>query len=235
MDDMREMERLCSADIIWTQRFISLPNRQYTIEWMGRVLVAADSAILFLAVELLDQYLGRYQVARDRLQHLAIACINLAWKAVEDELPPTLSQWSERSKGHCTPGQLFDMEVAVATGLGFKLEYPTVINFLRCTAGVPDETAAVARRILELSLLAPCGPQFRPSQRAAVAISIAQNLIRGFGPDDGTIAPELAPCRRWLTAIMRSQGSPRWLDKIYETALLAGPSRAPRQKENVED
>ena len=38
MDDMREMERLCSADIIWTQRFISLPNRQYTIEWMGRVL-----------------------------------------------------------------------------------------------------------------------------------------------------------------------------------------------------
>lgn len=242
LEYLHAAERLCADDIVWTQRELTMDHRKYVIEWMGislmRIPNSDDDSVLFLAVELFDQYLCRYQLPKNLVQHLAIACINLAWKVTIDYvLPPVLSIWARQTLGRkkdayrCTGSDLFDVdaavsdlfnvEAAVAVGLGFRLCYPTVLDFLRCIPDMPAQVEHVAHQILLRSLISPDGPHFLPSLRTRAAVCIALNLCRGKCPCEGVSeSDDLWLCCGWLLYIIRRVESPKWLDVIYPTKLL---------------
>jgi hypothetical protein len=232
MPDVFISERECVTDPIWTQGF-GLRDRLYTVEWMCATITkygAQDETTAFLAVELFDQYLCRYRIERYTLQRLAIACINLAWNLAADNdavAHPSLSAWCRITQGRHKPAELCREEMRVASGLGFRLFYPTAVDFLRPLSTQNNDSMDVvvtAYRVLELSLLSPDGPHYSPSQRAMGALRIARALSSGVGTADELLARcSHGDCCRWLVGLVISTRSPRWLEMVYDTGLLAAP------------
>lgn len=110
-----------------------LKHRRIIVDWMCEVGEEYKLSALTIhsSVRFLDRVLGTLDVAKNRLQLVAMSCILIAAKYEEaEDVIPTLHELNECSNNAYTVDALKEMEVSVLRHLNWCLALITPIHFL---------------------------------------------------------------------------------------------------------
>ncbi|XP_024985204.1 cyclin-A2-1-like [Cynara cardunculus var. scolymus] len=173
-----------SADYMKTvQRDITQEMRGILIDWLVEVSeeYRLASETLYLTVALIDRYLSKMYIEKQRLQLLGITCMLIASK-YEEISAPRVEDFCFITDGTYTRQEVLDMERQVLDILSFHLSVPTVKKFLRrfilaaqSSYKVPViELEFLANYLAELTLTEYGFLKFLPSLIAASAVFLAK-------------------------------------------------------------
>eukprot|EP00927_Polykrikos_kofoidii_P072545 TRINITY_DN68647_c0_g1_i1.p1 TRINITY_DN68647_c0_g1~~TRINITY_DN68647_c0_g1_i1.p1 ORF type:complete len:567 (-),score=98.62 TRINITY_DN68647_c0_g1_i1:611-2311(-) len=176
-----EVEELPPANYMDIQPTINAKMRAILIDWLVLVMLKYHlrDSTLFLAVSIIDRYLSRAVIVRERLQLVGIAAAMIAAKY--DEIsPPAAKEFRYVAADIYTVAELFEMESAMLNLLDFQLACPTVFFFLdyfcwiiRCDGAHRERIQYVA----ELSLLEMHALTYTPSKLAAAAVLLGNEMV----------------------------------------------------------
>ncbi|KAG5543802.1 hypothetical protein RHGRI_016528 [Rhododendron griersonianum] len=169
----RECEHLPRRDYLNRLRNgdLDLGARREAVEWIGKVVAYFNFGPLcaYLSIIYLDRFLSVYQLPEGKawmMQLLAVACLSIAAKMEETEVPLSLD--------------LQRMELLVMSTLKWRMKSVTpfsfIDHFLRKINGdkIPLRSSIFLATQLILSTIKGIDfLQFRPSEVAAAAISVA--------------------------------------------------------------
>ncbi|KAI9336775.1 hypothetical protein BDR26DRAFT_864571 [Obelidium mucronatum] len=183
---MREMEittlpNVTSIDAIQTE--VSWKHRKSLILWLVEVHSEYDlrPETLYLTINYIDRVCAKRVVKKSEYQLLGLTCLWIAAKFEENHgrvpSPKTLSMLLESS---VLPSQFAVMEKAILSDLGFVLGHPTPEAFLKSQCkqlnNVKPPVRALARLIMELTLIHRRFRPFRPSLLAMASLILADSL-----------------------------------------------------------
>ncbi|KAI3822046.1 hypothetical protein L1987_09627 [Smallanthus sonchifolius] len=165
------------------QRDITQEMRGILIDWLVEVReeYKLTPETLYLIVTLIDQYLSKMYIEKQRLQLLGITCMLIASK-YEETIAPRVEDFCFITDGTYTRREVLDMEREVVDVLSFHLSVPTVIKFLRrfILAAQSSYKAPIvelehlANYLAELTLTEYSFLKFLPSLVAASAVFFAK-------------------------------------------------------------
>ncbi|KAI3716815.1 hypothetical protein L1987_67984 [Smallanthus sonchifolius] len=165
------------------QRDITQEMRGILIDWLVEVCeeYTLGAETFYLTVTLIDRYLSKMYIEKQRLQLLGITCMLIASK-YEDITAPRVEDFCFITDGTYTRKEVLDMEHEVLDALGFHLSVPTVNKFLRrfilaaqSSYKVPVvELEYLAKYLAELTLIEYGFLKFLPSLIAASAVFLAK-------------------------------------------------------------
>ncbi|KAI3823733.1 hypothetical protein L1987_05173 [Smallanthus sonchifolius] len=165
------------------QRDITQEMRGILIDWLVEVCEEYRLGVetFYLTVTLIDRYLSKMYIEKQRLQLLGITCMLIASK-YEDITAPRVEDFCFITDGTYTRKEVLDMEHEVLDALGFHLSVPTVNKFLRrfilaaqSSYKVPVvELEYLAKYLAELTLIEYGFLKFLPSLIAASAVFLAK-------------------------------------------------------------
>ncbi|MFS8003118.1 putative cyclin domain-containing protein [Helianthus anomalus] len=165
------------------QRDITQEMRGILIDWLVEVCeeYKLKSETLYLTVTLIDQYLSKMYIEKQRLQLLGITCMLIASK-YEEIIAPRVEDFCFITDGTYARREVLDMERQVVDVLSFQISVPTVIKFLRrfilaaqSSYKVPIvELEYLANYLAELTLTEYSFLKFPPSLIAASAVFLAK-------------------------------------------------------------
>ncbi|KAL1292831.1 cyclin-A2-4 isoform X2 [Arachis ipaensis] len=204
IDDDNEDPQLCSlyaADIYNTLRVYELarrpnPNfmdtkqhditqsmRGILVDWLVEVSEEYRLGLdtLYLTVYLIDWFLSRNYIERQRLQLLGITCMLIASK-YEEINAPRIEDFCYITDNTYTKAEVLKMESQVLKSSGYQLFAPTTISFLRrflqaaqASSKSPSlELEYLANYLAELTLMEYSFLNFLPSTIAASAVFLAK-------------------------------------------------------------
>ncbi|XP_023001871.1 cyclin-D4-2-like [Cucurbita maxima] len=157
--------------------------RKDAVDWIEQVSARFNFGPLctYLAVNYMDRFLSAYTLPKGKawtMQLLAVACLSLAAKLEETEVPISLDLQVGGSKFVFEARTIERMELLVLTTLGWRMQAVTPFSFIDhylCKIHHDDKTS-IARSIhLLLNIIQGIEfLEFKPSEiAAAVAISVA--------------------------------------------------------------
>ncbi|XP_007180024.1 cyclin-P isoform X1 [Balaenoptera ricei] len=166
-------------------RAVTPEMRALVVDWLVQVHeylgLAGDT--LYLAVHLLDSYLGAGRVRLHRLQLLGVACLFVACKMEECVLPEPASLCL-LGDGSFSRAELLCAERRILSRLDFRLHHPgplLCLGLLAALARSGPQVLLLATYFLELSLLEAEAAGWEPGRRAAAALSLAHRVLHGAG------------------------------------------------------
>lgn len=158
-------------------------NRQMRIllvDWMVEVQqqLEFNHEVLYLSVKLLDLYLTRQLVDKERLQLLAAASMFIACK-FEERMPPVIEDFILVSDNAYARKDVIKMEIEILKTVRFDLGVPLSYTFLRryskCIRA-DMKFLTLARYILELSLQDYTFATALDSHKACAALYLAMKM-----------------------------------------------------------
>ncbi|KAK8951561.1 Cyclin-A2-1 [Platanthera zijinensis] len=164
------------------QREITQTMRGILIDWL--VEVAEEYRLvpdtLYLSVYVIDSFLSKNFIERQRLQLLGIACMLIASK-YEEICAPRVEEFCYITDNTYTKEDVLKMEIQVLKYLDFRLSVPTVKTFLRRFLRAAQTSYSVsslplgyiANYLSELTLVEYRFLKFLPSVIAASAVFLA--------------------------------------------------------------
>ena len=165
------------------QRDITKGMRGILIDWLVEVSeeykLVPDT--LYLTVYLIDQFLSRKYIERQKLQLLGITSMLIASK-YEEICAPRVEEFCFITDNTYTKNQVLKMECEVLNDLGFHLSVPTIKTFLRrflraahASQKAPCATLGyLGNYLAELTLTDYSFLKFHPSVVAASAVFLAR-------------------------------------------------------------
>ncbi|XP_030369695.1 G2/mitotic-specific cyclin-B3 [Scaptodrosophila lebanonensis] len=181
-----------------------MPKQVHLTTWMRTLLVdwmvevqetfELNHETLYLAVKIVDLYLCRKVINKERLQLLGAAAFFIACK-YDERQPPLIDDFLYICDGAYNHNELVKMEMETLRVINFDLGIPLSYRFLRryarC-AKVQMPTLTLARYILELSLMDYATVGFSDSQMAAATLYMALRMHGGVNElDNKTWTPTL--------------------------------------------
>uniref|UniRef100_A0A0G4HCC0 Cyclin-like domain-containing protein n=1 Tax=Chromera velia CCMP2878 TaxID=1169474 RepID=A0A0G4HCC0_9ALVE len=160
--------------------------RAVHVGWMIHIHASVQSASseesLYLAVNLMDRYLGkRSDAVSERESFLtAVTCLFLAFK-FEDAYPPEAGALVWMSNCNVTRTEIFNKEVEILNDLQFKMTFPTPYTFMLRYAnavGLPDKFVAFCQYLIELLLHSKEVSTYKPSRIAAAAVQLTCRIFK---------------------------------------------------------
>ncbi|KAH8324057.1 hypothetical protein KR074_011584, partial [Drosophila pseudoananassae] len=176
------------GDYMPRQRRLTTCMRALLVDWMVDVqeMFEVHHEALYLGVKIVDLYLNRKKISKERLQLLGAAAFFIACK-YEEHNPPRVDDFLNVCDGVYKREELLAMEREVLRVLNFDLGIPISYRFLRryarC-AQAPMPTLMLARYILELALMDYATISFSDSQMASAALFMALRMHGGSGQLD---------------------------------------------------
>ncbi|XP_076894885.1 cyclin-A2-1-like [Bidens hawaiensis] len=165
------------------QRDIKQEMRGILIDWLVEVCeeYKLKPETLYLTVTLIDQYLSKMYIEKQRLQLLGITCMLIASK-YEETIAPRVEDFCFITDGTYTRREVLDMERKVVDVLGFHISVSTVTKFLRrfilaaqSSYKAPiAELECLANYLAELTLTEYGFLKYLPSLIAASAVFLAK-------------------------------------------------------------
>lgn len=121
------------------QVHISRWMRSLLVDWMVEVqeTFELNHETLYLAVKVVDQYLGKKLVVKDKLQLLGAGAMFLACK-FDERTPPLIEDFLYICDGAYSQKELIAMEMDVFRTIGYDLGIPLSYRFLRRYARVSN-------------------------------------------------------------------------------------------------
>ncbi|XP_075162916.1 cyclin B3 [Haematobia irritans] len=167
-------------DYMERQIHLSKWMRSLLVDWMVEVqeTFELNHETLYLAVKIVDQFLCKEVINKDKLQLLGAAALFIACK-FDERTPPLIEDFLYICDGAYKHNELIHMEMAtlkvIQFDLGIPLSYRFLRRYARC-AKVPMPTLTLARYILELSLMDYDCITFSDSKMACAALFMALRL-----------------------------------------------------------
>ncbi|KAG9459372.1 hypothetical protein H6P81_003880 [Aristolochia fimbriata] len=177
------MQRPCFNFMEMLQRDITQSMRAILIDWLVEVSeeykLVPDT--LYLTVYIIDRFLSKNYIERQKLQLLGITCMLIASK-YEEICAPRVEEFCFITDNTYTKDEVLKMERHVLNFMGFYISTPTIKTFLRrflraaqTSYDVPSsELEFLANYLSELTLIEYGFLKFLPSIVAASAIFLAR-------------------------------------------------------------
>jgi len=170
------------ADYMNSQSDITGKMRMILIDWLIEVHLKyrLRSETLHLTVNLVDRYLSKKQVNKKRLQLVGVVAMFIATK-FEEISPPELHDWVYITDNAYTKNDVLLMECDMLSTLNFQIVVPSAAQFFDHLVVVNSCDArhrSCAQYLLELGLLDIRMLQYKPSQVAAAAVLLSNELLR---------------------------------------------------------
>ncbi len=179
----RRIEYKCCADPTYMsrQQNVNQKMRAILIDWLVEVHLKFKlmPETLFLTVSLIDRFLERKQVARQKLQLVGVTAMLLASK-YEEIYFPEVADFVYITDNAYTREEILSMESVMLNILQFNLTVPTANRFLArfVKAGVDQNTKMLASYLIERTLQEYDMLKYSPSMVAASALLIS-NQVNG--------------------------------------------------------
>lgn len=250
-----EATHLPSPTYMDLQPHINGRMRAILIDWIIDVCVKYElrRGTLFLAVSLIDRYLARASVTRDRLQLVGTAAAMVAAK-YEEISPPGVRDFCFVAADIYTATELFSMECAMLNLVGFSLATPTALFFLdyySMVNGCEPVHRELVQYVAELALVEMQILNYRPSHLAAAAVFVGNKLVgrSTAWPQDMVECAQceeetIQDCAAWLKSLFEAAPTRQLqavrrkfsLERHHEVAFLRAPPEAsaaspPRQED----
>ncbi|KAJ3415978.1 G2/mitotic-specific cyclin [Chytridiales sp. JEL 0842] len=187
MEFMKEMElkTLPSNSYMDHQKEITWKLRKTLVIWLIEIHTEYDlrPETLFLSINLLDRVCSKRSMTKHDYQLLGITSLWVASKYEENHgRVPSLKNLIYISCNVFTEKDFIAMEQMILSDLSFDLGHPTAEAFLRVhvksLGGVSTRSRAIARYILEMTLLHRRFLGYRPSMLATASLMLA-DVISG--------------------------------------------------------
>lgn len=190
-----QTELLPAVDYMPSQPQINHKMRSILVDWLIEVhhKFRLRYETLYITVRLLDLFLSKQVVCRDKLQLVGVTALMIASKYEEIFAPEVGVGWvGARANGRqlgdfvyiCdstySNAEILQMEETMLRVLEFRITFATPATFLKrfARAANADTTAELlARFLLELLLVEPMSVTARPSHVAAAVMALATHAV----------------------------------------------------------
>ncbi|KAJ3704543.1 hypothetical protein LUZ61_008248 [Rhynchospora tenuis] len=192
-----ELIRRPSSDFMEKlQSDITQNMRAILIDWLVEVCdeycLVPDT--LYLTVYLIDRFLSKSKIERQRLQLLGITCMFIASK-YEEICAPRVQEFCFITDNSYTKAEVLRMESQVLSLVGYNISVPTIKIFLRrflraaqASSKAPPVLMHLTNYLAELTLTEYSFLKFLPSVIASAAIFLAQwTLDQSTSPWNDTL------------------------------------------------
>lgn len=154
--------------------------RAILVDWLVDVHIKFKLVpeTLFLAVNILDRYLSKVPIPRQKLQVVGVASMLIAAK-YEEIYPPEVKDFAYVTDKAYTCREILEMEGKIIGSLGFKFTHTSSLRFFQRYADIAnlDERGrCIAKYILELALVDYPMTRHQPSLIASAAIYLVHKL-----------------------------------------------------------
>ncbi|XP_037946843.1 G2/mitotic-specific cyclin-B3-like [Teleopsis dalmanni] len=173
-------EKFPITDYMVKQVNLSKWMRSLLIDWMVEVqeTFELNHETLYLAVKIVDLYLCRVVISKDKLQLLGAAALFIACK-YDERTPPLVDDFLYICDGAYKHNELIKMEMnalkTIDYDIGIPLSYRFLRRYARC-AKIQMPTLTLARYILESALMDYETITFSDSQMAAATLFMALRM-----------------------------------------------------------
>lgn len=167
------------------QTDINEKMRSILIDWLVDVNVKFRllPETLFLTINLIDRYLSKVKVSRNKLQLVGVSSLLIACK-FEEIYPPSLKEYVAICDRAYTASEILDMEAHVLLSLDFELTHSSSLRFLERysqIAEIDQKAYFFARYLLETVLLEYSLLKYKNSMLAAGAIFLVNKIFKKHG------------------------------------------------------
>lgn len=188
MEHLRSVEdrRLPTATYMERQTDINKKMRAILVDWLVDVHLKFKllPETLYLAVGLIDRFLDKKVVTRQRLQLVGVVAMFLGAK-YEEIYPPEIKDFIYISANTYTKDEILRMELMMLSTLQFGLTVPTIYPFVKRGLQIVDADRTcvhMALYIAELSLLEYDLISILPSTIAAGCVYLARKILQKTEP-----------------------------------------------------
>lgn len=196
------------------QTDINEKMRAILIDWLVDVNVKFKLVpeTLFLTINLIDRYLSKAKVARNKLQLVGVSSLLIACK-YEEIYPPTLKEFVAICDRAYTTSEILDMEANVLLTLDFELTHSSSLRFLERysqIAEIDQKATFFAKYLLETVLLEYSLLKYKNSLLAAGAIFLVNKIFKklGWTPElqshTGYSEADVKPCAKDIYFTMQN-------------------------------
>lgn len=182
------MQAVQQTDAIHSQAHIHHKMRTILLNWIAEVhgKFRLRQVTLFLAANIMDRYLSKVAIPRERLQLVGCTAMWIACK-YHEIYAPSVRDFTYISDRAFNKRQMIAMEEQIVKTLNFKLTVPTPLSFLhrlnQVATGVMGPSAErcnhLSNYLLERSLLDYKMLKYKPSVLAAACQYTASTLTVG--------------------------------------------------------
>lgn len=134
---------------------------------------------LYLAINLMHRFLSKELVQLDRLQLVGTSCLFIASK-YEEVYSPSIAHFASETDGACSVEEIKEGERFILQTLGFNLNYPNPMNFLRRLSKADDydiQSRTLAKFLMEISIVDFRFIGILPSLSAAAAMFLSRKML----------------------------------------------------------
>lgn len=186
-----EVQRNAAFGYMATQGDINEKMRAILIDWLNEVHFKFKlmPETLYLTVNLIDRYLERKPVIRQKLQLVGVTAMLLASK-YEEIFAPEVRDFVYITDKAYTREQILEMEAWMLRVLEFRISVPTPYVFLNRFLKAAEADARVtlfATYLVERSLQEYKMLAHTPSKLAATAVNIALRTLKGRAAWNNTL------------------------------------------------
>mmetsp|Transcript_19788 Transcript_19788/g.30974 ORF Transcript_19788/g.30974 Transcript_19788/m.30974 type:complete len:335 (-) Transcript_19788:103-1107(-) len=173
-------KRILRQPYLESQPEVTEKMRIILIDWLIEVHLKfrCRTETLFLAVDIVDRYLGLVQTSRSTLQLVGITALLLAAK-YEEIWPPEVKDCVYISANTYTREDILRMERSICGSLQFRFTKPNIIHFLSRLVEVldaPTELRHICLFFAEMTLLNYSFYTYQPSLLAAACVFLALRM-----------------------------------------------------------
>jgi len=170
------------------QNEINERMRAILVDWLVEIHLKFKllPETLYLTVNILDRYLEKVPVSKQKLQLVGITSMLIASK-YQEIYPPEIRDFVYIADKIYTKEDILDMEGQMLNTLYFNLTVPTSLNFLeRFTrlVNMDKKSSLFCQYIIELALSDYIMLKYSPSVIAWGAVQLAGNVFRTKGCDE---------------------------------------------------
>ncbi|KAJ2068522.1 G2/mitotic-specific cyclin [Coemansia sp. S155-1] len=181
----RELVTMPKPTYMGKQKDLTWEMRRVLVNWMVQIhyQLRMLPETLFLAVNILDRFLSKRQVAVRKFQLVGLTAVMVACK-YEESTTPHIDDFVYLAGNSYTAKEILNTEVFILTVLEFDMSYPNPMTFLRRVSKAEDynmQTRTVAKYLMEICLVDHRLMQYPPSQIAAAGIYLGRRMLES-GP-----------------------------------------------------
>eukprot|EP00742_Colponemidia_sp_Colp-10_P002502 GILJ01002666.1.p1 GENE.GILJ01002666.1~~GILJ01002666.1.p1 ORF type:complete len:408 (-),score=84.02 GILJ01002666.1:227-1450(-) len=196
------------------QTDINEKMRAILVDWLVEVHLKFKllPETLFLTINLIDRFLEKRVVARQKLQLVGVTCMLIASK-YEEIYAPEVRDFVYITDTAYKKDDILGMESAILNTLEFNLTVPSAFRFLERYAKVmraDERTMMLARYLLELPMTEYKMLKYPPSTMAAAALYLALKVLkkvawtRGFEKHSQYTESAIRPCAKDLCFLLQN-------------------------------
>jgi len=170
-------------DYMKRQKEVNPRMRAILIDWVVDIHKKFElcTETLFLAVDLIDRFLGCCNAKREQLQLIGVAALLIASK-FEETHPPSVHEFVEVTNAACKREEVEKMELWMLQVLDFQVCRPTSVQFLhrfQYINGCREFHCCLTQFFLEMMLTEyKMMIKYSPSHIAATAVLLCNKLCR---------------------------------------------------------